>query len=186
MMTRKTNLLTTAKLATAALLFLGGCHDVQSQMERDKAGDAFSPEGDTRDYRRAMIAQEAAGARKDGMWYAYHFDGDRLNSLGQSKLSLMMRANDQAFPIVVYMNVPNDPHLQARQDAVQTYMTDAGLRREQLAFETGPNPNVTSSAAQNLQRYGKTEDVSTTGSNPGSPQAPGYGTGGGPGNPPGQ
>lgn len=185
MMTRKTNLLTT-KLAAAALLLLGGCHDVQSQMDRDKAGDAFSPEDDMRGYRRAMVAQEAAAARKDGMLYAYHFDGDRLNSLGQSKLSLMVRANDQAFPIVVYMNVPSDGHLQARQDAVRTYMTDAGLRREQLAFETGINPNNTSSAAQNLQRYAKTEDVATTGSNPSSPQAPGYGVGGGPGNAPGQ
>jgi hypothetical protein len=184
MMTRKTTI--TATLAAAALLFLGGCHDVQGQMDRDRAGDAFSPEGDTRDYRRAMIAQEAAAARKDGMLYAYHFDGDRLNSLGQSKLALMMRANDQAFPLVVYLNVPNDAHLQARQDAVRTYLTDAGLRREQLAFETGANPNVTSSAAQNLQRYTKTEDVATTGSNPSSPQAPGYGVGGGPGNAAGQ
>src|SRR5438270_2120835 len=110
MMTRKTKVTTATatKLATAALLLLiGGCREAASQMDRDKAGDAFPAEGDTRGYRRAMLAQEAAAARKDGMLYGYHFDGDRLNSLGQQKLSLMMRANDQAFPIVVYMNVPN-------------------------------------------------------------------------------
>jgi len=188
MITHKTNL--TAKLAavaaTAMLLVACGCQEAKSQMERDRENDAFSPEGDTRAYRRVMNAQAAAGARKDGMLYGYHFDGDHLNSLGRQKLSLMVRANDQAFPIVVHMNVADDERLKGREDAVTTYMTDAGLRQGQLAFAVGPNTDATSSAAQNLNRYNKTEDVAATGSNPSSPQAPGYGVGGGPGNAAGQ
>ena len=171
----------TWRIATVALLAIAGCHSMKSKIDRDRESDAFAPEDDNRAYKRIMIAQEAAGARADGMVYAYHFDGERLNSLGQQKLSLMIRDNDQAFPITVYMNVPNDDHMKARQDAVATYLADAGLHDNQMKFEVGPNPNNTSSAAQNLNRYLKTEDVSTTGSNPTSPQAPGYGTGGGPG-----
>jgi len=168
-------------IATLAVLAIAGCHDVKSQMEREKENDAFAPNDDNRSYRKIMIAQEAAGARADGMLYGYHFDGEHLNSLGQRKLSLMVKDNDQAFPITVYMNFPNDDHLKARQDAVATYLADAGLHDNQMKFEVGPNPNNTSSAAQNLNRYLKTEDVATTGANPTSPQAPGYGTGGGTG-----
>src|ERR1700709_1668862 len=92
----------TIQIAAAALLLLGGCREARTKMETEKANDAFAPEDDNRAYRRAAIAQEAAGARRDGMLYAYHFDGERLNSLGRHKLSLMLRSNDAAFPIVVY------------------------------------------------------------------------------------
>ena len=56
----------------------------------------------------------------------------------------------------------------------------AGRKDDQVKFALGPNPHATSSAAQNLVRYNKTEDSSVEGSNPTNPQAPGYGTGGGP------
>jgi hypothetical protein len=168
-------------LAAGLLVLAAGCHDAKENLDKQKQNDAFMPDDDARAYRQFTDAEKGAGARHDGMLYAYHFDGDHLNSLGEQKLSLMLKDNDHAFPVVVYMNVPEDTHLKSRQDAVSLYMTDCGLTAEQMKFETGPNPNATSSAAQNLVRYGKTEDSSIAGSNPTSPQAPGYGTGGGTG-----
>jgi hypothetical protein len=144
-----------------------------------KDKDEFPPEDDSRSYRRFMIAQAAAGARHDGMLYEYHFDGDVLNSLGQSKLSLMLKDNDRAFPVVVYMNVTEDDHVKARENAVATHLIDSGLQDNQVRFVMGPNPHARSSGAQNLARYNKTESESGVASNPTSSSAPGYGTGGG-------
>ena len=167
-------------VAATTLLLLGGCQSSKDNMAKQKANDEFSPDDDARSYRKFANAQEGVGARSDGMLYAYHFDGDHLNSLGAQKLSLMLKDNDQAFPVVVYMNVPDDDHLKARKDAVTLYMTDSGLQDEQVKFALGPNPHAASSAAKNLVRYNKTEDSAVEGSNPTNPQAPGYGTGGGP------
>jgi hypothetical protein len=168
-------------VAATALLLLGGCQDAKDNMAKQRESDQFSPDDDSRAYRKFAAAQEGVGARSDGMLYAYHFDGDHLNSLGAQKLSLMLKDNDRAFPVVVYMNVSDDDHLKAREDAVTLYMTDSGLQNDQVKFALGLNPHATSSAAQNLGRYNKTEDSSISGSNPTSPAAPGYGTGGGTG-----
>jgi hypothetical protein len=173
--------------AGAALLMLSGVgcsHDPEPKHARNfedeaKDMDKFPAEDDSRSYRRFMIAQGAAGARHDGMLYEYHFDGDVLNSLGESKLSLMLKDNDHAFPVTVYMNVTDDVHLKARENAVATYLVDSGLQDQQVKFEVGPNPNARSSASQNLGRFNKTESESGVASNPTSPYAPGYGTGGG-------
>jgi hypothetical protein len=167
-------------VAATALLLLGGCQSGKDDLAKQKDNDQFAPDDDSRAYRKFANAQKGAGARNDGMLYAYHFDGDHLNSLGAQKLTLMLKDNDHAFPVVVYMNVPDDDHLKARKDAVTLYMIDSGLKDDQLKFDLGPNPHATSSAAQNLVRYNKTEDSSVEGSNPTNPQAPGYGTGGGP------
>ena len=171
--------------AVLGLVLCAGCsHDPEPKaqfrnvVKENQERDAFPPEDDTRPYRRFMIAQAAAGARHDGMLYEYHFDGDVLNSLGQSKLSLMLKDNDRAFPVVVYMNVTDDGHVKARETAVATFLVDSGLKDHQVRFETGPNPNARSSASQNLARYNKTESESGVASNPTSPSAPGYGTGG--------
>jgi hypothetical protein len=170
-------------LAAALLVLAGGCGEQARESARLRAEhDAFPAEDDARAYRRSALAQEAVGARHDGMLYAYHFDGDRLNSLGEHKLSMMLRANDHDFPVVVYLNFPADEaRIKARQDAVSAYFADAGLAADQLRFEVGPNPNATSSGAQNLARLSKTESESPVASNPTSANNPGYGTGGGSG-----
>jgi hypothetical protein len=168
-------------VAATALLLLAGCQTAKDNIAKEKANDEFAPDDDARSYRKFASAQEGVGAHSDGMLYTYHFDGDHLNSLGAQKLSLMLKDNDHAFPVIVYMNVLDDDHLKAREDAVTLYMTDSGLKDDQVKFALGPNPHATSSAAQNLVRYNKTEDSSVSGSNPTSPQAPGYGTGGGTG-----
>jgi hypothetical protein len=185
-MKTKMNWITWAGAATLLTLGGVGCnHDPapkehsRNVLQEAKDMDKFPAEDDSRPYRRFMIAQAAAGARHDGMLYENHFDGDVLNSLGESKLSLMLKDNDHAFPVVVYMNVPDDAHLKARENAVATWLIDSGLQDHQVKFEMGPNPNARSSAAQNLARFNKTESESGVASNPTSPSAPGYGTGGG-------
>jgi hypothetical protein len=176
------NTMTRWKCFATALLLLAGCESTRDGMRRQVEHDAFPTEDDTRAYRRSALAQEAVGARHDGMLYAYHFDGDRLNSLGERKLSMMLRANDRDFPVVVYLNFPaDDARIKARQDAVGAYFADAGLTPEQLRFEVGPNPNANSPGAQNLTRLNKTESESPVASNPTSSNNPGYGTGGGSG-----
>ncbi len=170
----------------AALLALGGCQNenkpnggFRDVMKEARDRDNFPPEDDSRPYRRFVIAQVAAGARHDGMLYDYHFDGAQLNSLGEQKLSMMLKDNDHAFPVVVYMNLIEDGNEKARENAVATYLIDSGLQDQQVKFVAGPNPNARSSAAQNLGRFNKTESESGVASNPTSPYAPGYGTGGG-------
>ena len=167
------------KIAGIALMLLAGCESAKENMRKQARNDAFPPEDDTRAYRRFAMAQEAVGARHDGMLYGYHFDGDQLNSLGEHKLRAMLRSNDQAFPLVVYMNFPEESHVKPREAAVTTYLTDTGLQDHQLRFEVGPNPHATSSAAQNLSRLSKTESESPVASNPTNPTAAGAGTGGG-------
>lgn len=167
------------KLAGILLTFLVGCESARENMRKQAERDAFPPEDDTRSYRRFALAQEAVGARHDGMLYAYHFDGDHLNSLGEHKLCSMLRDNDHAFPVVVYMNFPDESRQKPRQEAVSAFMVDSGLQDQQLHFESGPNPNATSSGSQNLARLSKTESESPVASNPTNTSAPGAGTGGG-------
>jgi hypothetical protein len=162
-----------------SLLTLAGCQSAKDQMARQKQNDAFSPEDDSRAYRRFAIAQEAAGARHDGMLYPYHFDGSQLNSLGERKLAAMLMANDHAFPLVIYMNFPETEHQDIRQRAVMAYLVDSGVQEKQIQFESGFNPDATSSGAHNLARLSKTESESPVASNPTNPNAPGAGTGGG-------
>src|SRR5438270_782538 len=151
-MSMKMNWMTWAGAAVVLALSGAGCsHDPEPKAharnfeDEAKDMDKFPAEDDSRPYRRFMIAQAAAGARHDGMLYEAHFDGDLLNSLGESKLSLMLKDNDHAFPVVVYMNVSDDNRLKARENAVATYLIDSGLQDQQIKFEFGPNPNARSS-----------------------------------------
>ncbi len=166
-------------LTTMALAVVTGC----AQFERSVHNDDFPAEGPDRSYQRFAAAHESAGARHDGMLYAYHFDGDHLNSLGEHKLSAMLHTNDHALPLVVYVNAPDDAHLSPRKQAITTYLADAGIKDQQVRLEYGPNPNATSSAAANLMRLSKTESESPVASNPTNSSASGYGTGGSAGAP---
>jgi hypothetical protein len=167
------------KLAGLALILLAGCESARENMRKQAENDAFLPEDNTRAYRRFALAQEAVGARHDGMLYSYHFDGDQLNSLGEHKLTAMLGANDRAFPVVVYLNCTEESLTDKRKQAVATYFLDCGLQDQQFRFEVGHNPNATSSGAQNLARLSKTESESPVASNPTNQNAPGGGTGGG-------
>ena len=154
--------------AILAMFTLTGCESMEKDMKATAEADKFPAEDDTRSYRRMAIMQTAVGARRDGMLYGYHFDGDNLNSLGREKLSNMLMANDNDFPLKVYLNFAEDSHVDSRKKAVAGYLTDAGLRDNQMAFETGYNPAATSSASKNLSRVAKTESESGVAANPGN------------------
>lgn len=88
---------------------------------------------------QTLQTQHARGARASATLYAPHFDGPRLNTLGRHKLEVMLKDNDSALPLTVYVDVPQ-PLLAQRQQAVQTHLTDAGLLPAQFKIETGANP----------------------------------------------
>jgi hypothetical protein len=161
--------------AGTVLSVLCGCKPA----EKPGTTEGFPQEDDSRSYRRFALAQEAAGARHDGTFYKYHFDGEHLNSLGESKLSLMLKNNDHTWPVIIYMNVPEDGQMKGRQDAVLAYLMDSGVLDHQVRFEVGINPDASSSAEKNLARLSKTESESGVASNPTNPSSSGYGTGGG-------
>ena len=56
-----------------------------------------------------------------------HFDGDKLNSLGEAKLDLMLKDDDSTDAMVVYMDLTReDPELKGRRDAVVNSNVHAG------------------------------------------------------------
>jgi hypothetical protein len=149
----------------AALLLLAvGCqsHKWETAEERDP----FLPEDDTRSYARFATAHAAASARQDGTLRDYHFEGDDLNSLGQSRLELMLKDNSHAYPIVIYIDTDDAKLMKSRQMTVAAFLRDAGLLESQVKFEAGPNPNVTSPAAQNLARLSKSDESGATPAGP--------------------
>src|SRR5258705_11586623 len=120
-------------LTTLALALLTGCHEMQKAARNDE----FPREDGDRSYRRFAAAHVAAGARHDGMLYAYHFDGDHLNSLGEQKLSAMLKNNDHDWPVMVYLNFPDDARMKPRQETVGQYLADAGLQGAQYQLIAG-------------------------------------------------
>ena len=123
------------KIAGLTLILLAGCESARENVRKQAENDAFQPEDNNRAYRRFALAQEAVGARHDGMLYSYHFDGDQLNSLGEHKLTAMLGANDRAFPVVVYLNCPEEGLMDKRKQAVATYFLDSGLQTQQFRFD---------------------------------------------------
>src|SRR5438874_13292691 len=95
--------LTTAMawLTAAAVVVLGataGCNDnnkkAQENFFKGDGVDRVSP---------ALNVQATNGARNDAMLYAHHFDGGHLNSLGRSKVLLMLEDCENCSPITVHL-----------------------------------------------------------------------------------
>jgi hypothetical protein len=139
--------------ALSGLLVASGCH----QTTKPPAGDEFSSQDDSAAVRRIVTIQKANAARQDGMLYDNHFDAAHLNSLGESKLTLMLKDSEKDWPLVVYMDVPQDRDYTERVKAVSEFLLDAGLRDSQFRFEQGPNPHYTTLAAPNIQRVRDSE-----------------------------
>ena len=77
-----------------AALLLAGCEAARENARRQAEQDAFPPEDDTRSYRRFATAQEAAGARHDGMLYVTSGDGTSdsdMNLAGQDLSKLLSK-----------------------------------------------------------------------------------------------
>ena len=63
-----------------------------------------------------------------------------LNSLGQGKLSLIVKGTPVGDPVYVYLNMPHD-QVTARQTAVTAYLKTAGVADDKIIVAEGPNPN---------------------------------------------
>jgi hypothetical protein len=135
-----------------AVLFNVGCQTDNSSVQD------FFPQDQNRASQQFVTAQAASGARADGTLNALHFDGQRLNSLGEAKLDLMLKDDDTAEPVVVYLDLSkDDADLKVRRDAVSNYLVDRGMTTDQLEFKMGANPNGNSLAANHLARMEKLE-----------------------------
>lgn len=140
-------------MAAALVVLTAGCHHNADNAARplpEMHGEAFAPDSDTRAVREVNAAQAAAGARQDATLYAVHFDGAGLNALGRHKLDLMLADETPAEPLVVYLDLPADtaaPAAQKNHQSVVAYLKDRGLQDSQIALVDGPNPRVSSSAA---------------------------------------
>src|SRR5215212_9749270 len=96
-------------------VMLAGCHQEVSHK-------LFERESEIHDMDRFAAAQSAAGARQDGMLYAHHFSGAELNSLGRSKLHLMVTDKPSSEPLAVYLNTPGDAMRSEREHAISKYL----------------------------------------------------------------
>lgn len=121
-------------LGAVCLFTLPAC-----QHEAVSDGSSFAEEGIVRSPQRFADIQAAAGARSDAMLTQVHFSGSTLNSLGIEKLDRMIADDDLAEPMVVYLNVPQDQLVGARTAAVETYLADCGLQKQQIAVQVGVN-----------------------------------------------
>lgn len=135
-----------AALLPLALLAAGCAHDEHNAAGKVR-GDEFPPEGTVRAPQRFAEVQSASGARADATLRPFHFDGGRLNSLGEEKLDLMLKDDDRAEPLVVYLDLAeSDAQRAAREQAVTAYLTEQGLSDADVRLKAGTNPDYMSPA----------------------------------------
>lgn len=116
----------------------------------EEAGDARSPA-------RFAQAQAASGARADATLSRHHFDGPRLNALGQEKLALMLKDDDAVEPMRVYLNLDErDAASLPRRNALIAFAKDAGLTDSQIEIIYGHNPETLSRSSTHLSNLPKT------------------------------
>ena len=130
-------------IVAAALLTAVGC------MENKEAGETFRDQEHPTPIGLVTQAQAASGAKQDATLYDCHFRSDRLDPLGQGKLSLMLKATAAGDPVDVYLDMPADLAA-ARRPAVLAYLQQAGVPAELARLNTGPNPGCTTPSSYNL------------------------------------
>lgn len=158
-----------------ALLSLASCQN----KSLDPTLETFFPEdsGEIRKPQQFAEVMAASGARNDAMLGAYHFDGAKLNSLGEDKLSLMLKDDDSPTPMTVYLNLKEkDAVSKQRQASVVAFLKDKGLADNQIEVIYGDNPSTRSPAAMHITNLGKTDSADSAGSigqaNPGQGTQP--------------
>ena len=127
--------------AALVLLAAVGCND--------QHGETFDDQEHPTPVGLVAQAQAAAGAQQDAMLYDCHFRGDRLSSLGQGKLDLMVKGTAVGEPVLVYLDMPAD-RAAARRASVAAYLARAGVRADRVEVAVGPNPGMTTPTAYNL------------------------------------
>jgi hypothetical protein len=141
------NLATLAGLFTTAIM--GGCGY--------QHGEQFYPDSAVRSTGQMAEAQCASGAREDGMLYDMNFHGEKLNSLGEGKLNLILKGTPAGDAVFVYLNMPHD-QVAVRQASVTAYLKTAGITDNRIVVAEGPNLNNTSPTAYNLGKIYKAEN----------------------------
>jgi hypothetical protein len=150
-------------LISFALMTLAGCQN----QNLDPTLEGFFPEdtGETRKTTQFADVSAASGARNDAMLFKHHFDGAKLNSLGEQKLDLMLKDDDSPTPLTVYLDLTEkDAVTKQRQASVVTYLKDKGLAEAQIQILYGDNPDARSPASRGIADIGKTD----TGTGPGA------------------
>lgn len=139
--------------ASTTVLFAVGCNS-QPASESDTAHS----KAEITETAQLEQTQEISGARAECTLYPDQFDGATLSSLGTTALDEILADSHSTNPLVVYMDLPaSDKYAAERQQAVKRYLEDrGGLKPEQVVFETGTNPEITTPVAIQLGNYGKT------------------------------
>ena len=150
-----TGFITTALFAT---LQFGCNHNQPAKLH----GEEFTSDLDSTSTGKLAQAQCAAGAMQDGMLYDINFHGDKLNSLGQGKLDLILKGTPLGDQVLVYLNMPHDL-VALRQAAVAAYLKDAGVGDTRIVIAEGPNMNKSVPTAYNLSHIYKADGGSFTG-----------------------
>jgi hypothetical protein len=125
----------------ALIAAAAGCQDNTVQH-----GESFPGNDQTRDVKRFTDVQISRGAREDATLREYHFAGDKLNTLGQDRIDLMLADGDVYSTLVLYLDVPSDAQLAPRQQAVSSFLKDRGMKDDQIRLENGPNPKSVTAA----------------------------------------
>jgi hypothetical protein len=148
-----------------ALLVLASCEAHREEALDPTLENFFAADAGTGGKAGQFLdAQAAAGARVDGTLSRYHFDGGRLNSLGEDKLSRMLKDDRAADPMRVYLNLDErDGATSARRTAVLAFLKDAGLAEGQVEIVYGQNPENWSRTSRHLEDLNKTETGSQEG-----------------------
>ena len=155
-MTNRMYKMTWYAIAATAAALATGC---QSDAKKP-ADEFFYADSDVRHANVAADAQARRGAKADATLQDYHFDDGQLNSLGESKLDLLVnrdRADDAV--TTVYLNFPETEAMNRRRDDVVTYMRSRGVSEANLKFVSGPNPATFSPAAGHIARMDRTENT---------------------------
>jgi hypothetical protein len=143
-------------IRTSLLVGLGLCGSAGCQTDKSSVTEFFPAEGAQRIHNFADV-QTANGAQEDATLQPAHFDGPRLNSLGEDKLDRMV-FDDAQETVVVYLSLaPGDASNDARTQAVTEYLKERGIDPSRVKVETGTNPATSTPAATGLARMAKTE-----------------------------
>jgi len=106
----------------------------------------------------------ANGARADGTLYPRHFAGDKLSSLGQTKLQLIATASkSDTGPVNVYFDMPEAAMTDARKAVVKAFLEDQGVADERLTLALGPNTGAKELATVTSGKLYKPADTKVDG-----------------------
>lgn len=133
------------------LMFLAlglACAGCAWSTESAENPDRFESNRSKRLFNRHSEAHVAQGAANDGMLLSRHFDGDQLNSLGQSKLSSLARSVESSDNrLSLYLYLPEAELTEQKLASVRLFLADQGLDESRLALHAGPNPATDSLAS---------------------------------------